>query len=280
MPGSARIYLVLRKIADACRDIAKRCSMQLRIHIGIVVKWLGARDPIAILALIVSLTTLGLSQIPVGNLSYYLNRANVQNLLLDTSSGRLSEPALELRVTFMNNGNEPAAVNAIELFIADQMSLGDADDVDCDRIVNKHWVQLYLYEHSLPANNNPRGTDVDANFGHREPPPLAIPPYNTVQDIHRFSIFNQMNPSSAVNGLLCLDVTATTVNGHVVHRPQIIARINVARGQELGPSPTWTRLEKLHLQEKSLSEVDEQQRNLTAPQSRRMWLYSNFWYWL
>lgn len=288
MPGPVKIHPVVRKIARACREIAERFFTRLRTGVGSIRKWLEVRDRIAILALTVSLVTLGLSQIPVVNLSYHLNHLDVENLSIITPAGVSSDPTFELLVTLINNGNEPAAVNAIELFVSNQVLHGPPTDIDCDRNGNWNVTYLYLYEHSAPENGNERGTDIEANFGRRKVRPLALPPYNTVQDLHRFSVVDQMTPKPAVNGLVCLDVQVTTVGGVVSHRPQLLGQIHVALGKlladprekELGLPPTWVRINYPILQSKPTAEAYEQQRNLPGPQSKRMWLYYNFWYWL
>ena len=148
-----------------------------------------------------------------------------------------------MHLTLVNDGNKPAVIVSVELFMLDNPRTWTPNEVknnDCDRTDRPDWKPFHLYEKDAQSSNV-RGDDTEVSYENRVIPAINLPSYRIADIKHRFSLSNQLSlyPSS-LEGMLCLDVAAMTVSGRVFHAPQPLGLLSAWRGHMLDRTTTKT----------------------------------------
>lgn len=236
---------------------------------------------ISTVSLLVSVLTFAIQRISIRNFSYRVGHFNVQNLV---GGADQSNTAFSLQISLINNGNEPVVVNKIEVFVATKTRTSDlqnAQDKDCDRWhPGLYWDPLYLYEASTDIPQDGRGNATENAFGNKVIPTISVAPYTAAQDEHRFSLFSQLNRDiKNVNGLICLDVTVTAIDGSIHRSPRALGVVNAERGKPISPG-NWYRIRPPILVPIVAEEALIGQGKADNPQSEVVGLIKNRWWFL
>lgn len=198
---------------------------------------------VSTVSLIISVLTFAIQRISIRDFAYRVGHFNVQNPVRGADQ---SNTAFSLQISLINNGNEPAIVNKIEVFVATKIrnvNLINIQNEDCDRgHPGLNWDPLFLYEPSTDIVQDGRGSATENAFGNKNIPTVSVAPYSVAQDEHRFSLFPQLNQDvRTINGLVCLDVTATAIDGSIHRSPKAIGLVKAERGKPVSPE-NWHRI--------------------------------------
>lgn len=236
---------------------------------------------VSIVSLLISVLTFAIQRISIRDFSYRVGHFSVQNLVRVADQ---SDTALSLQISLINNGNEPVIVNSIEVFIATKtrnVNLINVKDEDCDRWhPGVNWDPLFLYEPSTDITQDGRGNATENAFGNKVIPTIPVAPYSVTQDQHRFSLFPQLNQDvKIVNGLVCLDVTATAIDGGIHRSPKAIGLlVNAERGKPV--IENWYRIRPPILPPIVAEESLIEQGKADDPRSELITLIKNRWWFL